>query len=527
MSLPQQEIRSCDVLVLGGGVAGLRAALAAAESARVTILTKDAISESSTAYAQGGVAAVLGADDSFESHEADTLRVGQGLCSPKAVEAVVREGPERIHELMDWGGAFDHEGADLSLAREGGHSRRRVVHAHGDATGFEVMSTLLARVRAHPSITVIEHAFATDLALSAGRCSGACAITATGTQLEFAAGSTILCTGGLGQLYRETTNPALATGDGIAMAWRAGAELADLEFVQFHPTSLYIAGAARHLITEAVRGEGARLMDGAGERFVQRFHPDGDLAPRDIVSRAIVEHLAETGESCVWLDLTHLGARAHERFPGISRITGMYGIDIAKDRIPVHPAAHYGVGGVVVDLDGRSSVPGLFAAGEVAMSGLHGANRLASNSLLEGLVFGRRAGLCAAAEREAAPHHGEAATEGRLLPAASLHVADLRNSVQALMWRAAGILRSGDRLRATLRTLERWYEFMQRVELAGTPAREARNLVTVATLVVRGALWRAESRGTHFRTDHPERDDLHFLVHGVQRAGSELDARPI
>jgi L-aspartate oxidase len=525
--MSHQEMATTDVLVLGGGVAGLRAALAAAESASVLILTKDKINESSTAYAQGGVAAVLGTDDSFESHETDTLRVGQGLCDPRAVETVVREGPERIRELVEWGGEFDRDGEDLNLAREGGHSRRRVVHAHGDATGFELMSTLLAQVRAHPAISVIEHAFATDLLASSGHCRGAQALTSNGESVAIRAGSTILCTGGLGQLYRETTNPALATGDGIAMAWRAGVELADMEFVQFHPTSLYVAGAARHLITEAVRGEGARLIDSSGERFVQRFHPDGDLAPRDIVSRAIVEHLAATGEHCVWLDLTHLGARAHERFPGISRITGMYGIDIAKDHIPVHPAAHYGVGGVVVDLHGRSSLPGLYAAGEVAMSGLHGANRLASNSLLEGLVFGRRAGHAAAAERQHAAARGAVAAEGSSLPGASLHVADLKNSVQALMWRAGGILRSGEKLQTALRTLERWYEFVQRVEMSSVAAREVRNLVTVATLVMRAALWRAESRGTHFRLDFPSRDDQKFLVHGIQRHGTEIHARTI
>ena len=516
-----------DVLILGGGVSGLRAALAAAEHARVLVVTKDALRESSTAYAQGGVAAVLGGDDSFESHEQDTLSVGQGLCHEVAVHAVVTEGPERIHELLEWGGAFDRDGPALALAREGGHSHRRVVHAHGDATGAEVMTTLMRRVEQHANISVREYGFATDLLLGDGRCVGARMVAADNSACDIHARATLLCTGGIGQLFRETTNPAVATGDGIAMAWRAGVALADMEFVQFHPTSLYIAGAARHLITEAVRGEGARLLDSSGEPFVARYHPAGDLAPRDIVSRAIVEQLAQSGESCVWLDLTHMGARAHERFPGISRMCALYGIDIATQRIPVHPAAHYGVGGVVVDLDGRSSLPGLYAAGEVAMSGLHGANRLASNSLLEGLVFGRRAGEQAASESCPVPTCSEALVEGSELPAVALHARDFKNSVQALLWRAAGIIRNGGRLRSAERTAQQWLSFVNRVQLQSNDAREARNLVTVGALVLRGALWREESRGTHYRSDFPKRDDDHFRAHSLQQRGKDIHAQPL
>ncbi|MSR74853.1 MAG: L-aspartate oxidase [Planctomycetes bacterium] len=517
----------CDVLILGGGVSGLRAALAAAEHAQVMVITKDVLQESSTAYAQGGVAAVLGRDDSFESHQQDTLKVGHGLCHPDAVETVVKEGPERIRELLDWGGEFDLDGDELDLAREGGHSRRRVVHAHGDATGFEVMTTLMRRVQQHKNIEVREFGFATDLLTHQGRCVGARVLDASGSAFNTLARSTILCTGGIGQLFRETTNPMVATGDGIAMAWRAGVELADMEFVQFHPTSLYVAGAARHLITEAVRGEGARLLDSHGERFVSRYHPDGDLAPRDIVSRAIVEELAHSGESCVWLDLTHMGDRAHERFPGISKMCALYGIDIAKQNIPVQPAAHYGVGGVVVDLEGRSSLPGLYAAGEVAMSGLHGANRLASNSLLEGLVFGRRAGAHAASTNAMAPTCSDPVSEGGELAAVALHARDFRNSVQSLMWRAAGIIRCGDKLQAAERTVQQWLGFVNRVHLRSYDAREARNLVTVAALVLRGALWREESRGTHYRSDHPERDDARFRVHCQQQLGRDIHARPL
>jgi len=516
-----------DTLIIGGGVAGYRAAIEASRAGgSVLVITKDDVRESATAYAQGGVAAVLGKNDSLEAHRDDTTAAGQGLCDPAAVETVVTEGPARVHELLEWGGQFDRDGAELHLTREGGHSHHRVVHAHGDGTGQEFVTTLLRAVREADDITLWEHAFAVDLVLVDGRCAGA-SVLREGRALVVGARTTILCTGGAGRIYRETTNPGVATGDGHAMALRAGVEVADMEFVQFHPTTLYIAGAARHLITEAVRGEGGRLVDENGDRFVFRYHPDGELAPRDVVSRAIVQHLAVIGDVCVYLDLRHLGGGVRDRFPGIDRACSLYNLDITRDLIPVHPSAHYMIGGCITDLEGRTSLPGLLAAGEASSSGLHGANRLASNSLLEGLVFGRRAGALAAAAEGAPPDTIEVPEPDRPLPPTVLNVADMKNSIRSLMWRNAGILRSGDGLGRALGQLQTWQAYVHQVRFERTSALEMQNMLAVAIAVVRGAVWRVESRGTHYRTDYPERDDSRFQARGVQGHGEDIVERPL
>jgi L-aspartate oxidase len=388
-----------DVLILGGGLAGLRAALAVDPRLSVTVVTKDDLRGSSSQWAQGGIAGVVDPEDRFDNHVADTLTAGGGLCHEDVVDAVIREAPTRINELIAWGTRFDARDGALELGREGGHSHHRIVHALGDATGREVMRAVIERARALDNLEVWPDTFTIDLVTHEGRCRGALVWNQAHGKTLVWAKQTILATGGVGQIYRESTNPPGASGDGMALAWRAGAEIRDMEFMQFHPTVLYIAGGARSLITEAVRGAGAWLVDRDGHRFMPDFDDRAELAPRDVVSRAITEVMHRTHHSNVYLDLSHLDpAMVRQRFPGMAEICGKFGLDLARDRIPVRPGAHYMIGGVTVDDHGRTSVPGLLAAGEVTSSGLHGANRLASNSLLEGLVYGARAGEAASAE---------------------------------------------------------------------------------------------------------------------------------
>ena len=502
-----------DFLIIGSGIAGLRAAISLAEAGTVVILTKADPRESNTGYAQGGIAAAFGDDDSPDLHASDTMSAGDGLCAPEAVDVLVREGPRYVRELIDWGVAFDRdEGGQPALGREAAHSVRRVLHVR-DATGRSIGQVLGQAATVHPRVRVFDDALAMSLIVRGGVCRGATFLDRDGRVREAEAERTLIASGGAGQVYRETTNPAIATGDGIAMAFEAGARVADLEFVQFHPTALNVAGAPRFLLSEALRGEGAWLVNQAGERFVQRYEPAGDLASRDLVSRAIVKEMQRTGAP-VFLSMAHLDAAyVRSRFPTITRVCRQAGFDLATDRIPVSPAAHYLMGGVQTDLHGRTSVDGLFAAGEAACTGLHGANRLASNSLLEGLVFGARAADAMKGTMTRAVLAGpvESYCQGSsdaALPAAS--------DVRDLMWRQAGLVRSEDSLRPAVAQLTAWREAVARARdwtHADRELRRVASLATVGLLIARAALRREESRGGHFREDFPRRDDIHWQKH--------------
>jgi L-aspartate oxidase len=507
-----------DVLIIGGGLAGLRAANAVDPRLNVLVITKEAIAESNSNYAQGGIAGVLDPDDSFREHVVDTLVAGGSLCDERVVEMVVAEAPRHIHELMEWGTHFDEQkNGELQLGREGGHSHNRIVHALGDSTGKEVMRAVIAHTTQLPNVQIWENAFTLDLLTHDGACRGAIIHRHEASKVMVWARQTILATGGCGQIYRESTNPLVATGDGHAIAYRAGVEMRDMEFIQFHPTVLYIAGGSRSLITEAARGEGGRLVDKNGQRFMPEYDERAELAPRDVVSRAIVTQMEKTQHPCVYLDLSHLDkAIVKSRFPGISAACAKFGIDITTDRIPVRPGAHYMIGGVRVDLEGRTSLPGLWAAGEVTSSGLHGANRLASNSLLEGLVYGARAGQ--AASRVALTMQDDF----RALPLANqqvaksnepLDIADIRNSLKALMWRAAGVRRESSRLRDALEQVEQWQRYVLAHQFDDVPGWELQNLLTLALVIIEAALAREESRGVHQRIDFPTTDDQNWNRH--------------
>jgi L-aspartate oxidase len=505
-----------DFLVIGSGIAGLRAAIALATYGTVAVLTKADPRESNTGYAQGGIAAAIGDDDSPQLHARDTTAAGDGLCVAEAVDVLVREGPKYVQELLDWGAAFDRDAAGRpALGREAAHSVRRVLHAR-DATGREISRVLWAKVGAIPAVRVIEDASATELWIQDGICRGAGFVTAKDTG-GIVAPRTLLATGGAGQAFRETTNPSIATGDGVAMAAYAGARVADLEFVQFHPTVLSVEGVPRFLLSEALRGEGARLVNERGERFMQRYEPAGDLAARDLVARAMVRE-AERTAAPVYLTLAHLDAEfVRRRFPTIAAACAQAGLDLAIDRIPVSPAAHYVMGGIETDRDGRTSLAGLYAAGEVACTGVHGANRLASNSLLEGLVFGARAAGAmtgAAAAADAWTDVREARIPGSATAVPSAH------EVRDLMWHNVGLVRSRDRLQTAVSRLDGWCASVLRDRMAtsGDPeTRRLANIVTVGWLVARAALRREESRGGHFRADFPAHDDLHWNKHVADR----------
>lgn len=503
-----------DVLIIGGGIAGLRAAMEVDPKLSLLIVTKDQLDESNSNYAQGGIAGVIGPEDRFEDHVADTLTAGADLCDPAVVEMVVREAPQHIRQLIAWGTNFDLAGGELMLGREGGHSHHRIVHALGDATGREVMRSMIRRAREELGAQFWEDTFTIDLLTHEGVCRGAIVWNAHHGKTCVWAKQTILCTGGAGQVYRESTNPPVATGDGHAIAYRAGAVLADMEFMQFHPTVLYIAGGSRSLITEAMRGEGAMLIDSTGYRFMPDYDERGELAPRDVVSRAIVAQMQKTHHPSVYLSLRHLPAeQVRQRFPGIAKSCAQFGIDIATDPIPVRPGAHYMVGGVRVDLQGRTSLDGLWAAGEVTCSGLHGANRLASNSLLEGLVYGARAGAAASATAistldsfRALPLNNPAVAP----PTEPLDLIDIRNSLQSLMWRSAGVWRDGESMAEALKSIDRWCRYVLNRQLADPTGWELQNLLTIARLMISAAILRTESRGVHLRTDFPEVDDANW-----------------
>jgi L-aspartate oxidase len=511
-----------DVLILGGGLAGLRAALAVDPRLSVTVVTKDDLQSSSSQWAQGGIASVVDPEDRFDNHVADTLTAGGGLCHGDVVDSVVREAPARIAELIAWGTRFDSHNGSLELGREGGHSHHRIVHALGDATGREVMRAVIEQACGLENLEVWPETFTIDLVTHEGACRGALVWNPAHGKTLVWARRTILATGGAGQLYRESTNPPGASGDGLALAWRAGAELRDMEFMQFHPTVLYIAGGARSLITEAVRGAGAWLVDRDGKRFMPDFDPRAELAPRDVVARAITVVMHRTHQANVFLDLSHLDpVMVRRRFPGMAEICGKFGLDLARDRIPVRPGAHYMIGGVTVDAHGRTTIPGLFAAGEVTSSGLHGANRLASNSLLEGLVYGARAGEAASVEILGAA--GGTAGDGHEFrvpalanpravdvqeqaadPNGALDLADIRNSLRALMWRHVGVEREGASLDEALETVEGWCRYVLPRQFAEPQGWQLQNMLEVSRLMIRGAIERRETRGVHFRNDFPE-----------------------
>src|SRR5262245_59135968 len=501
-----------DILIIGAGIAGIRAALEVPGDLDVLVCTKDNIRESNSTYAQGGIAGVMSPEDRFENHIEDTLTAGAGLCDRAVVEHVVREAPGQIADLVRFGTQFDLENGGLALTREGGHSHNRIVHALGDSTGFEVMRALIAKVKDAANVRTWDDTFTLDLLTHDGACVGA-VLARGGQKVLVWAKQTILASGGAGIVYRETTNPPVATGDGMAAAWRAGAGLRDMEFMQFHPTVLYVAGSARSLITEAVRGEGAYLRDKDGERFMLAEDPRAEKATRDVVSQAIFRCMERTQHPNVYLDLWHLDpTHVRARFPGIDKLCRGFGLDITRDLIPVRPGAHYMMGGVTVNIDGRTTLPGLWAAGEVSSSGLHGANRLASNSLLEGLVFGTSCARGAAAAARRMPD-ALAALPIRFAIASSpepLDVADIKNSLRALMVRAMGIVREQKRLLEAKRDVGFWCRYVVDREFDSRAGWELQNLLTIARMMIASALTREESRGTHFRSDFPERDEAHW-----------------
>ena len=512
-----------DFLVIGAGVAGLRAAVELAPAGRVVVLAKREVTDSATQYAQGGIAAALGDEDEIGLHLQDTLNAGDGLCIPEAVKVLVEEGPERIEELIQWGTKFDRDGTKLAFGREGAHSRNRILHAHGDSTGREILRALYAKAKTLPSISVREFEFSTDLLVEDNRVRGVSLITESGETGTISASAVLLATGGVGQLYRNTTNPRVATGDGVAMAFRAGAEISDMEFIQFHPTALYLKNAPRFLLSEALRGEGAYLRNGELARFMPKYHEMAELAPRDVVARAIMHELevSRMKDPVVYLDLTHLDeAHVKARFPRIHATCLQYNIDIATDLIPIRPAAHYSMGGVRTDLDTKTTIPGLYAAGEVAAVGVHGANRLASNSLLEGLVFGARAGRKMRDELRKSPvKHKSPRRAAYSNGPVNQDTEAVVREIQDLMWQGVGIVRTGRGLKGAI---ERLQEIATRVLHPHTrPAWEAQNLRTVGSLVARLALARQESRGAHYRTDFPTHNDAKFLKHSIVR-GEEI-----
>lgn len=521
-----------DTLVIGAGVAGLRAGLAAAAHGEVIVLAKGDLRSSNTAWALGGIAAVLDQSDTTNAHIDDTLTTGAGVCDEAAVRLIVERGPSLVRELLVWGMKADRDSAgDLAMGREGGHSASRILHANGDETGRELQRTLVERYKAATGTRLFENCFALDLITPSPEVGSPVLGAIThhpkfGLQMIWAR-ATILASGGAGVLFRETTNPPQATADGLALAYRAGATLSDMAYMQFHPTTLYLAGASRALITEALRGAGAVLLDAAGRRFMPEAHPQGDLAPRDVVSREIVRQIAKQGGSHVWLDCRHV-AHFDTRFPGIARLLARFDLKGNRDLIPVHPAAHYMVGGVRTDLRGRTDVPGLYAVGEVACSGLHGANRLASNSLLEGLVMGEVAGR----------HVGDTSSNGHAwgrtparptspTPVVSdirpsergeLDLADVRSSLRSAMWKNVGIERSGQRLSSVVEMIDFWARYTLDKIFDDVSGWETQNMLLAAGMVARAALWREESRGCHARLDYPETSDA-FRVHDTWRRG--------
>ncbi len=500
-----------DIAVIGSGVAGLSAALEASKNASVLVLTKKTENDSCTHYAQGGIAAPISPGDSPQSHRDDTLSAGCGIGDEEAVRILTEEAGKRVEQLMHLGVNFDKKDKETSFTREGGHSRARILHADGDATGRAIQNALVERAQENENIAVHQNSFVIDILALNGTCHGVLIWSEQNGLMMVRAKQTILASGGCGQLFRETTNPSVATGDGIAMAFRAGAALVDLEFLQFHPTSLYIAGAARALISESLRGEGAVLINRKGERFMDKYHPDAELAPRDQVSQGIMKEMKESGDTHVLLDVSDRPrSYLEQRFPTITRLCDEFEIDLSKEPIPVHPAAHYYIGGVKTDRNGRSSINNLLACGEAACTGVHGANRLGSNSLLEGVVFGRRAGAEAARKcstmEKAPPLHSIQGLPQE--PAyGSLDLRDVEDSLRSLMWRNVGIERDGKVLDESLKMITFWCRYVMDKEFNNPGGWQLQNMLTVGRLIAMLARQREESRGVHYRTDFPDRKE--------------------
>jgi L-aspartate oxidase len=506
------EKKIVDFLIIGSGVAGLRAAIELAPYGNVLIVTKDRATESSTEYAQGGIAVALSDEDEIGIHFEDTLRAGDGLCREEAVKILVEEGPERIIELISWGAEFDKEGIKLDFTMEAAHSRRRILHSHGDSTGREIVRVLLGKVSSFPSIETYPFSFTIDLIVKDGECHGAYILKGKEVISLFAK-ATILATGGAGQVFLRTTNPPVSTGDGMSVAFRAGAILEDMEFIQFHPTSLYSPLAPQFLLSEAMRGEGAVLRNIHKERFMDDYHPMAELAPRDIVTRAIISEMVKTNSDHVYLDLIHLGKEfLKNRFPRIYSTCLQYNIDITKEMVPVSPAAHYVMGGVKTDTNSTTSLQGLYAAGEVACTGVHGANRLASNSLLEGLVFGARAGRAALKSPiteeqlelscNEITRHSSLVTRYSTIP----DYEEIRHELRKLMWEKVGIIRCGESLGYAKKKLSEWSFIQKEIPLTRREL-ELKNMLIVAQLITESALLRKDSVGAHYRSDFPERDE--------------------
>src|SRR5215467_9877923 len=524
-----------DFIVVGAGVAGLCAAIELAAAGKVLVLAKQELTEFATQYAQGGIAVALSDEDEISLHLQDTIIAGDGIVNQDAARVLVEEGPERIQELIDWGTQFDRQGTRLTFTREAAHSRNRILHAHGDSTGREIGRALQAKASTLKNVIFYEHEFTAGLHLESGRVCGVGLINSKDTKHKDAphlvrSSAVLLATGGAGHVYSNTTNPPVATGDGVAMAYHAGAEISDMEFVQFHPTALYVKNAPRFLLSEALRGEGAVLRNSELHRFMAKYHEAGELAPRDVVARAIAHEMevSRAKDPVVYLDMTHLKAEhIKTRFPRIYATCLQHNVDLTVDQVPIRPAAHYLMGGVRTDLHGRSTLPGLYAAGEAACTGVHGANRLASNSLLEGLVFGARAGHSMQQEMSTANHsisqlpnyqitnspisHEEPSISN--MQTGALDPENLIREVQQIMWAKVGIVRSGQTLREAVERLHSMNACLP--QPVSRLACEACNIHTGALLIARSALARLESRGAHYRIDYPSHDDIKFKKHSV------------